>query len=51
MEERELLERVAQFRVETESLDPYAKEGDATTGAGDQEAIPLVMSGAGCCVY
>ena len=35
MEERELLERAVQLRVETGSLDPYAKEGDATTVAGD----------------
>jgi hypothetical protein len=35
VEERELLERVPQLRVETGSLDSYAKEGDATTVVGD----------------
>ena len=49
--ERKPLEGIAQLRVAEGSLDPYAKEGDATTVAGDQEAIPPVMSRAWCCVY
>ena len=43
----------AQFGVEKwkQSLDTYAKDGDATTGTGDQEALPPVMSGVWSCVY
>ena len=33
--ERKPLEGIAQLVVEEGSLDPYAKEGDATTVAGD----------------
>jgi len=33
--ERRPLEGIAQLRVEEGGLDPYAKDGDATTVAGD----------------
>jgi len=33
--ERKPLEGIAQLGVEEGSLDPYAKDGDATTVAGD----------------
>tara|TARA_B100000586_G_C19984945_1_gene373676 strand:- start:279 stop:479 length:201 start_codon:yes stop_codon:yes gene_type:complete len=33
--ERKPFERIAQLGVEEGSLDPYAKEGDATTVGGD----------------
>jgi hypothetical protein len=49
--ERKPLEGIAQLQVEKGSLDPYAKDGDATTVAGDLEAIPPAMSAAWCCVY